>query len=798
MVRQLPQSLAPASDIHRFWEQTGNFYARGMGNDNLADPFMALSVMPASTSLFRDMSGIRFHHPQWIPENCTACGDCYTVCPDTALPGLVSDAQSVFDQVVSRLQSQGHKLTQLPRAVRQLEPALRTLMNEAEETASVSELLQQAIDQTRENSGLNDADSEELRNEFQLFQDELGEFQFALSRPYYTLPERDKPGSGGLFSLTVDPYRCKGCMECIAVCGDDALVTVSQTEESVKQLRKNWDFWLDLPTTPSRYLRIDDLEQAAGALHTMLLDKQSYLHLSSGDGACLGCTEKTVLHLFTATVESLMRPRVEKHIAHLSDLIERLEAKLQAELTGEVDADDTQVLQLILDSHKEGELTLSEVASEIEQHKGSQPVDTERLSELNHLVADLKALKEKYTGGITGRGRSSMGFLNATGCSSVWGSTFPFNPYPFPWANHLFQDSASMAMGVFEGHMVKMAAGFRSIRRAEMELSDHQPNQLEQELLARLNWRDFTDDELHLCPPVVVVGGDGAMYDIGFQNLSRAMMSGKPLKILVLDTQVYSNTGGQACTSGFLGQVSDMAAFGRASHGKQEARKEIGLIGMAHRNTYVMQSTIAHASHMIEGFIQGLMTQRPALFNLYCACQPEHGIGDDMGFQQAKLAVESRAYPLFRFDPDAGNTPMECFDLEGNPDTELLWPSYPLKYLEAGREQTMDLSMTFADFAMTEGRFRKHFRTAPPDTWHDDMILLADYLELAQDQREYKVPYIWTVDRKHKLARLVMNQTMVQSCEDRRDFWIMLRALAGETRGETGGKNGWGDWWRDW
>jgi hypothetical protein len=63
---------------------------------------------------------------------------------------------------------------------------------------------------------------------------------------------------------------------------------------------------------------------------------------------------------------------------------------------------------------------------------------------------------------------------------------------------------------------------------------------------------------------VVSLGGDGAMYDIGFQNLSRAMMSGKPIKVVVVDTQVYSNTGGQACTSGFIGQISDMAQFGAA------------------------------------------------------------------------------------------------------------------------------------------------------------------------------------------------------------------------------------------
>ena len=256
-------------------------------------------------------------------------------------------------------------------------------------------------------------------------------------------------------------------------------------------------------------------------------------------------------------------------------------------------------------------------------------------------------------------------------------------------------------------------------------------------------------------------------------------MSGKPIKVLVVDTQVYSNTGGQACTSGFMGQVSDMAQFGKAAQGKQEIRKEIGLIGMAHRTTYVMQSTIAHANHMIEGFIQGLMARRPALFNLYTSCQPEHGIGDDMGHHQAKLAVESRAYPLFRYDPDEGKTPQECFDLEGNPAIYEDWPVYTLTYSEAGREKTLELPMTFADFAMTEARFRKHFRMAPPDTWHEDMVPLADFIGLEEDEREGKYPFVWSVDRRQHLTRLLVDAIMVKSSEERRDFWIMLKGIAG-------------------
>ena len=775
VLKSLPRSDSPRTDIHRFWEETGSFYARGMGSDTISDPFSGLAAVPASTSLFRDMTGIRFQHPQWVAENCTACGRCYTVCPDTAIAGLVNEVTQVFDTVVNRVRRHHGELKHLPAAVRHVERHLRGILREAAESDNVLGMLDEAIGKTLRQSTLASDDRDTLKRELDLFRDELGEFQFALSRPYFTVKENESPGEGGLLSITVNPYTCKGCMECVEVCDDDALRPIAQTADSVATLRRHWDFWQDLPTTPKKYQRVDDIEEGIGALETILLDKRNYQSLAGGDGACLGCGEKSVIHLFTATVEALMQPRVQRHVAYLEELIGRLRRHIQETLVHEIDVGDAGVIEAIIGDIAEQDVTLAGIAERVEQQRGGEAIDRTWLRRVTGLVGKLNELKWNYVEGTTGRGRANAGILNATGCSSVWGSTYPYNPYPFPWANHLFQDAASMAMGVFEGHMSRMADGFKAIRLAERELAG---DGCDEDTLTQFNWRHFTDAEWELCPPVVAVGGDGAMYDIGFQNLSRAMMSGKPIKVLVLDTQVYSNTGGQACTSGFFGQVSDMAQFGKASQGKQEVRKEIGLIGMAHRTTYVMQATVANASHMIEGFIQGLKIRRPALFNLYTPCQPEHGIGDDMSAHQARLAVESRAYPLFRFNPDLGNRPEDCFDLEGNPAIDRDWPAYTLKYVEGGREKAMELPMTFADFAATETRFRKHFRVAPPETWNEQMMPLAEFLERSEEDRENRFPYIWSVDRDRQLMRLLVAEPIVRSCEDRRDFWTMLRAMA--------------------
>jgi pyruvate-ferredoxin/flavodoxin oxidoreductase len=775
MVKKIPKSSSNLSDIHRFWEQTGNFYLQGMGNDNLTDPFIGMSVMPAVTSLYRDMTGIRFEHPEWIPNNCTACGDCYTICPDTAIPGLVSDLGDVLETVLKRVKRSHEKLEHLPKVVRQLESKIRGLFNEQNNGATVNNLINDVLDQNIEE---NKSDEVYIR-EMEWFREELGDFQFALTRPYYDLHEKGQPNSGGLFSITINPNTCKGCMECVKVCGDDALRVIPQTEESVAKLRKDWDFWGDLPTTPEKFNRIDDLEEKIGPLETILLNKETYLNFASGDGACLGCSEKSVVHLFVATVEALMQPRIKKHVAHLEELIGKLESHIQLKMMKTVNMTDSDRVARIINEMQDGDLTISGLTEKLEAEKGSEPIDPVWLREVTQMLASLKQLHWKYTSGTTGKGRSNMGMTNATGCTSVWGSTYPYNPYPFPWANHLFQDSTSMAMGIFEGHMSKMAEGFRTIRKVEKELKGEYDPVGSRDFFTYFTWEQFTTEEWLLCPPVVALGGDGAMYDIGFQNLSRMMASGKPIKVIVVDTQVYSNTGGQACTSGFIGQVSDMAQYGKVWKGKQEPRKEIGLIAMAHRNTYVMQGTLANTSHMIEGFIDGLMAKRPALFNLYTTCQPEHGVADDLGAHQAKLAVESRAYPIFRYNPENGVKPKDAFDLSGNPAMDKLWPTYSLKYMENGRQKSMEVSMTFADFALTEARFRKHFRKAPRDTWNENMIPLADFLEMSKDEREGKFPFIWAVDREQRLSRVLVAKPIVESCEERRDFWIMLRDIAG-------------------
>src|SRR5690606_27643691 len=129
-----------------------------------------------------------------------------------------------------------------------------------------------------------------------------------------------------------------------------------------------------------------------------------------------------------------------------------------------------------------------------------------------------------------------------------------------------------------------------------------------------------------------------------------------------------------------------------------------------------------------------------------------HGLADEWAPHAAKLALESRAFPYLVYDPDAGESIADCLSLDGHPALGDARPTYTLDYLDAeGAERKIELPVTIADWAATEGRFRKHFRVVPADVAEDDLVHFHDYLALSAEDREEKVPYIYTLDADHHL-----------------------------------------------
>jgi pyruvate-ferredoxin/flavodoxin oxidoreductase len=492
------------------------------------------------------------------------------------------------------------------------------------------------------------------------------------------------------------------------------------------------------PNTPERF--VNCAIEAGGEIKRLLLDRENYYSTTGGHGGCRGCGEVTGIRLVMATNHAITAKRRRDHIAELESLIAALGAKQASLPAGE----------------------------------------SARRARIGALIATLEKRLYLYEGGPTGNGPSGAVIANATGCSSVYASTFPFNAYNDPWVNSLFQDAQPLAKGIFEGIAAQTVADVRALRTARLELDDAYDPEQHDQALRLLSWEQFSKAELDLLPTVLTIGGDGATYDIGFGALSRILASGTPIKVLVLNTGAYSNTGGQASTSSFHGQDSDLSRFGAAHSGKHESRKELGLIASFHSDVFVCSTSTALQGHFLKNTMEFLTYgDSAAVLDVYTPCQGEHGIADNVAARQSRLAVESRMNPVFVHDPRRGKTLHEWFSLDGNPEPEKTWATTTLEYLDdEGRLQLMNVELTPAHFALGEVRFKKQFHTLEADA--ANLVPVEQYVELDEAAREGKTPFIYSTDAGKRLVKVAVSSTIVELVEERRKNWNLLQYLDGQ------------------
>jgi pyruvate-ferredoxin/flavodoxin oxidoreductase len=270
-----------------------------------------------------------------------------------------------------------------------------------------------------------------------------------------------------------------------------------------------------------------------------------------------------------------------------------------------------------------------------------------------------------------------MMIANATGCSSIYGANLPTTPYTFnkeghgpAWSNSLFEDNTEFGFG-FRLTIDKQAEQARELLQKlagkigenlvkeiiEAEQSDEEDiykqrarvkvlkNKLEKldshKAKLLLSLADFLTKR-----SVWIIGGDGWAYDIGYGGLDHVIAFGKNVNILVLDTEVYSNTGGQMSKATPLGGVAKFAAAG-----KIKPKKDLAMQAIAYGYVYVAKIAIgANDTQTVKAFIEAERYDGPSLIIAYCHCIA-HGINMKYGMKQQKLAVESGYWPLIRFNP---------------------------------------------------------------------------------------------------------------------------------------------------
>jgi len=298
---------------------------------------------------------------------------------------------------------------------------------------------------------------------------------------------------------------------------------------------------------------------------------------------------------------------------------------------------------------------------------------------------------------------------NATGCSSIYGGNLPTTPWTKnregrgpAWSNSLFEDNAEFGLGMRltldkqNEYARELLAQLRERLGGELvdaifgaDQSDQAGIDAQRERVARLKSRlegqdnPQAKDLLSLADVLVrksvwIVGGDGWAYDIGFGGLDHVLASGRNVKLLVLDTEVYSNTGGQSSKATSLAAVAKFASGGKAT-----PKKDLGRIAMSYGYVYVAQIAMgASDAQTVKAFLEAESYQGPALIIAYSHCIA-HGIDMAKGLEQQKLAAESAYWPLYRYDPRLKAEGKNPFQLDSRPP-----------------------KISFKDYALHENRYR--------------------------------------------------------------------------------------------
>ncbi|MFI5336637.1 MAG: 2-oxoacid:acceptor oxidoreductase family protein, partial [Opitutales bacterium] len=773
-------------------------FRAGLGYHQPAGALASVGVMASGTGATQSKYVARRETPVYIAENCTQCMECISVCPDTALPNMAQDVTTVLKTAVNNYVTDREQRLKFGAELPGLEARARAKMNESVK-AKTNVPFQDII---RAEAAALTSISGEARAQFTTIIDKLPLAYSNVPAIFRSL-EAKTAGAGGLFSIFVSDL-CKGCGECVQVCGDhDALRMAVETEDLNAKLTTAQIFSRLLPDTPQKFLGLyNDGDAAASreaALRNHLMVRRNYEALVAGDGACAGCGEKSVLRSVASVTEAYMRPLYHQKAARLRAKAARLKAEGEQKLAalkarhaagyalyrktfihaiaglgGENEADTTR--RIAGYEAKHGAFTDAQIVSDL--------VAVLEQDAFNH--GELQAVDGRRANGM-----SVMMMGASTGCNTVYGSTPPGNPHPYPWMNSLFQDGATISWLMAESTIVNHARRSVVPERLTDALLDQAENTVTDRdyfILTHLDDALMTEQELRELPKVWAIGGDGALGDIGFQNVSKVVLQNRPnVKILMLDTQVYSNTGGQNSDSSTMLGGYDMNQFGVASQGKLTEKKNVAeILTGGHGSPFIAQVSMANAAKLYKALLDGLEYRGTAFFQCYTTCQPEHGVGDNMSADQAKLVRDARGMPEFTFNPRRGETVQEAFDLKGNPSIDRDW--WRTKYATDGGEY----NFTVAHWAISEARFRKHVKAIKPEEAAKQVLLDDQLLFITQDDvthrrvfdpahRSFAADFgcFIKAEEHGKVKYYTVSRQMVLFAIERRKAWRMLQSKAG-------------------
>ncbi len=732
--------------VPRFFDQTAVLYRDGRTEELIADPYAAYAGLPPVTAVFRDgvMPGLL---AEFDPGTCDGAGRLWTSCPDGSILPVVLSAKALLDVGLELATASGKSVDVLRPILNKLAKQINRIVSQAQSPPTTARDLMQAALESLAKDG--SAPPSDQRQAIEALCEEVGELPLARTAPFFDDAEQETKGTGELLGLIVNPSACRSPELLVAAAQGRGLKLVPRSAEAVERAQRLCDLFGRLPDVSANTIERLRRHPQVGPLAAIALSRHCSQTLTTGDGAEPASGAKLALRQVLTLAEYHMQPRVQQFLEGLEQARADMAGAIRQLLSDALPTGDLNALAEGLETLARDEADLTGLLERVEAAAQNPIVDASRLRRLVDISRRLADLRWRVEQGPDGLGRARVG-LALSDRTAAWAGVSPFNPFLVPVSADASGEAVALARGLAEGQFQQVLAGFRLLRWARLEIERPREAPHEAPKLARLEYADLTEEERLVCPPLVLVGDGRSLASAELSQLLEALSAELPLKAVLL-----SDITGEAGTSFGVDSLDPAPDCDRL---------DAGLLAMLGRRAYVGQSSLAHQSHLAACLTGALEFDGPALVQIHAPSPQRHGFAPEAMLTQAELAVRSRAWPLFRFDPAVGGVFGLCLALEGNPQERDLLTS------DGGAP------LTPIDWARTEGRFAEHFTALAEGDPQPTPIL--EYLEFAPQERTGHTPYLDVPDGETK-KRLRVSERLARDADHRLRYWRTLQELAG-------------------
>jgi hypothetical protein len=502
---------------------------------------------------------------------------------------------------------------------------------------------------------------------------------------------------------------------------------------------------------------VAELGLAEGDRDTLEADLERTIAALPEGGRFLGAVPGAALDLARQAILVRRRAAREAFAREARDLAARAEAILEADRLNDPERRKAESPETIMGRPGGRFFDPSALAGVLGERRGSEGLDPARRKALETSLEALRRAAREMTSPtvhVVHDGSVSWHLLEG-GEEAEPG-----------WSVVGCADPCRVAAEVFDRESQPVIEALRAARRVRLESESGRVGASREALeaqLAALDWQALSRDELALLPPVLAVESAGELAGRGMVSLSKLLLSGRPVQVLVeLDPAADPE--------------ADEEPFGGF-------RFEPAFLGVSLREAFVAQSSLSRPLHLVAGFARAVEGTRSGL----------HVVAGAGGAARSDLdpsvvagaAVDSRAHPLFAYDPEAGLSWAERMSFDDNPEPAEDWPVLDLETEgRDGAAETLALPFTFADFALLSGELAAAFRPVPDGVAADGLVPVPEWLALdaaggAAEEALEKVPFVWAVDEAGRMVRLVISRPLALACRDRLAYWRTLQELAG-------------------